>query len=203
MKIFCIGRNYAEHARELKNEIPKEPVIFMKPKNALVPTNNPVYFPDFTVDLQYECEIVLRICKNGKHIQEKFARRYYDQLTLGIDFTARDLQSQLKTAGLPWEKAKAFDQSAALGDLVPISEDMDLGHLEFRLDKNGQTVQQGNSADMLFGFDALLAHISRYFTLNIGDLIYTGTPAGVGRLQIGDHLEAYLGDRKLLDIVMR
>lgn len=203
MKIFCIGRNYAEHARELNNEVPKEPVIFMKPKNALVPSHNPVYFPDFTVDLQYECEVVLRICKNGKHIQEKFARRYFDQLSLGIDFTARDLQSQLKAAGLPWEKAKAFDQSAALGELVPITGDMDPERLEFRLDKNGQTVQQGNTADMLFGFDALLAHISRYFTLNIGDLVYTGTPAGVGRLQIGDHLEAYLGGRKLLDTVMR
>lgn len=203
MKIFCIGRNYAEHARELNNEVPGEPVIFMKPKNALAPSHNPVYFPDFTVDLQYECEVVLRICKNGKHIQEKFARRYYDQLSLGIDFTARDLQNQLKAAGLPWEKAKAFDQSAALGELVPITANMDLGNLQFRLDKNGQTVQQGTTADMLFSFDTLLVHISRYFTLNIGDLVYTGTPAGVGRLQIGDHLEAYLGDRKLLDTVMR
>lgn len=203
MKIFCIGRNYVAHAEELKNEVPKEPVVFMKPKNALLLNNNPFYYPDFTIDLHFECELVLRVCKNGKQIREKYASRYYDQLGVGIDFTARDLQATLKEAGLPWEKAKSFDHSAAVGKMVPISPDQDLGHVKFSLKRNGETVQTGNSADMIFNFDQLLTHISRYFTVNIGDLVFTGTPAGVGRVQIGDRLEGFLGDEQVFDFEIR
>ncbi|HEX5552621.1 MAG TPA: fumarylacetoacetate hydrolase family protein [Chitinophagaceae bacterium] len=203
MKIFCIGRNYAAHAEELHNEIPKEPVIFMKPKNALLLNNNPFYYPDFTIDLHFECELVLRICKNGKQIRDKYASRYYDQIGLGIDFTARDLQVTLKEAGLPWEKAKAFDHSAVVGKMMDISPGQDLKNINFSLKKNDEIVQQGNSADMLFNFDQVLMHISRYFTVNIGDLVFTGTPAGVGRIQIGDHLEGFMEQEKMLDFEIR
>jgi 2-keto-4-pentenoate hydratase/2-oxohepta-3-ene-1,7-dioic acid hydratase in catechol pathway len=203
MKIFCIGRNYAEHARELQHEIPKEPVIFMKPKNALLLNNAPFYYPDFTVDLQYECEVVLRICKNGRKVKEKFAHRYYNQLTVGIDFTARDLQARQKEKGLPWEISKSFDHSAALGTLVDIGPEMDLSNLDFSLWKNDEKVQEGNTRDMLFSFNRLVSAITQYFSINIGDFIYTGTPAGVGRVQIGDHLKAYLGDRCLLEFDIR
>lgn len=201
MKIFCIGRNYAAHAGELNHEVPAEPVVFMKPKNALLLNNNPFYYPDFTIDLHYECELVLRVCKNGKQIREKYASRYYDQIGVGIDFTARDLQVTLKEAGLPWEKAKAFDHSAVVGTMTDIAGKP--GPFDFCLKKNNEVVQQGNSADMIFSFDQLLTHISRYFTVNIGDLIFTGTPAGVGRVQIGDRLEGFLGDQKLLDFEIR
>lgn len=203
MKIFCIGRNYVAHAKELQHEVPKEPVIFMKPKNALLQNNNPFYYPDFTVDLQYECELVLRIMKNGKQVRDKYASRYYDQIGLGIDFTARDLQKKLQEEGLPWEKAKAFDHSAVVSKMIPIASGIDMKEIDFHLKVNGQTVQQANSSEMLFGFDQLITHISRYFTINIGDLIFTGTPAGVGRVQIGDHLEGFLNDEKMLDFEVR
>lgn len=203
MKIFCIGRNYAAHAEELHSPIPQEPVVFMKPKNALLLNNNPFFYPDFTVDVHYECEIVLRVCKNGKQIRDQYASRYYDQIGLGIDFTARDLQAKLKEGGLPWEKAKAFDHSAVVGKMVPVSAVPDMSAVHFSLSKNGTQVQVGNSKDMLFSFDKLFTHISRYFTVNIGDLVFTGTPAGVGRVQIGDRLEGFLEGEPLLDFEVR
>jgi 2-keto-4-pentenoate hydratase/2-oxohepta-3-ene-1,7-dioic acid hydratase in catechol pathway len=203
MKIFCIGRNYALHAAELNNEIPKEPVIFMKPKNALLQDNSPFYYPDFTVDIHYECELVLRVCKNGKNIREKYASRYYDKITVGIDLTARDLQTPLKEKGLPWEKAKAFDHSAVVGKMIDCLPGDDSEAIQFSLRKNNELVQEGNSADMLFNFNQILTNISRYFTVNIGDLIFTGTPAGVGRIQIGDHLDGFLGEENLLSFDIR
>ena len=203
MKIFCIGRNYAAHAAELHSQIPQEPVVFMKPKNALLLNNNPFFYPDFTVDVHYECEIVLRVCKNGKQIRDQYASRYYDQIGLGIDFTARDLQAKLKEGGLPWEKAKAFDHSAVVGKMIPVSAVPDMSAVHFSLSKNGTEVQVGNSKDMLFSFDKLFTHISRYFTVNIGDLVFTGTPAGVGRVQIGDRLEGFLEGEPLLDFEVR
>ncbi len=203
MKIFCIGRNYADHAAELNHEVPKEPVIFMKPKNALLLNNNPFYYPDFTIDLHFECELVLRVCKNGKRVRDKYASRYYDQIGVGIDFTARDLQTALKEKGLPWEKAKAFDHSAVVGRMLPLPPDQEAPPFRFSLKRNGELVQQGDSRDMIFSFDQIIAHISRYFTVNIGDLIFTGTPAGVGRVQIGDRLEAFLNEESMLDFEVR
>ena len=175
MKIICIGRNYAAHAKELKNDLPTEPVIFMKPKNALLLPTKPLYYPDFTKDLHYECEVVVKLCKNGKFIQEKFAHKYYEDISLGIDFTARDVQEQQKKKGLPWEIAKAFDGSAAVGD----------------------------TEDMIFSIDSIIAYVSRYFTLNIGDLIFTGTPEGVGPVRIDDKLEGYLQGTKVLEVNIR
>jgi 2-keto-4-pentenoate hydratase/2-oxohepta-3-ene-1,7-dioic acid hydratase in catechol pathway len=203
MKIICVGRNYADHAKELKNEVPSEPVIFMKPKNALLQNNHPFYYPEFTDNLHYECELVLRICKNGKHIQEKFADKYYDQLGVGIDFTARDLQDKQKQKGLPWEIAKAFDNSAVVGQFIPITPELDKKDINFCLYKNKQIVQQGNTKDLLFTFDFLIAYISKFFTLNIGDLVYTGTPAGVGPVEIGDKLEAFIENDSLLEFEIK
>lgn len=203
MKIICIGRNYSEHAKELNNEVPTEPVIFMKPKSALLFPEKPLYYPEFTDDLQYECELVVRISKNGKYIQEKFASKYYNAISVGLDFTARDLQQRQKEKGLPWEIAKAFDQSAAVGQFIPIEPDMDVNNLNFYLKVNDQIVQKGNSGDMLFSINKIIAYVSIYFTLNIGDLIYTGTPAGVGSLNVYDKLEGYLEDQKLLQVEIR
>jgi 2-keto-4-pentenoate hydratase/2-oxohepta-3-ene-1,7-dioic acid hydratase in catechol pathway len=203
MKIICVGRNYADHAKELKNEVPTEPVIFMKPKNALLQNNHPFYYPEFTDNLHYECELVLRICKNGKHIQEKFADKYYDQLGIGIDFTARDLQDKQKQKGLPWEIAKAFDNSAVVGQFIPITPELDKKDINFCLYKNKQIAQQGNTKDLLFTFDFLIAYISKYFTLNIGDLVFTGTPAGVGPVEIGDKLEAFIENDSLLEFEIK
>ena len=203
MKIICIGRNYAEHAKELKNDLPTEPVIFMKPKNALLLPGKPIYYPEFTKDLQYECEVVVRICKNGKFIQEKFAHKYYDEVTLGIDFTARDLQREQQKKGLPWEIAKAFDGSAYLGEFIPITEDIAVQNLDFYLTKNEVKVQVGNTADMIFTIDKLITHISKLFTVNIGDLIFTGTPAGVGPVLIDDRLEGYLLGKKVMEIEVK
>ncbi|GAA3942788.1 2-hydroxyhepta-2,4-diene-1,7-dioate isomerase [Chitinophaga oryziterrae] len=203
MKIICVGRNYADHAKELKNEVPAEPVIFMKPKNALLQNNHPFYYPEFTDNLHYECELVLRICKNGKHIQEKFADKYYDQLGVGIDFTARDLQDKQKQKGLPWEIAKAFDNSAVVGQFIPITPELDKKDINFCLYKNKQIAQQGNTKDLLFSFDFLIAYISKYFTLNIGDLVFTGTPAGVGPVEIGDKLEAFIENDSLLEFEIK
>jgi 2-keto-4-pentenoate hydratase/2-oxohepta-3-ene-1,7-dioic acid hydratase in catechol pathway len=203
MKIICVGRNYADHAKELKNEVPSEPVIFMKPKNALLQNNHPFYYPEFTDNLHYECELVLRICKNGKHIQEKFADKYYDQIGVGIDFTARDLQDKQKQKGLPWEIAKAFDNSAVVGQFIPITPELDKKDINFCLYKNKQIVQQGNTKDLLFTFDVLIAYISKFFTLNIGDLVFTGTPAGVGPVEIGDKLEAFIENDSLLEFEIK
>lgn len=197
MKIICVGRNYADHAKELKNDVPQEPVIFLKPDTALLKDSKPFYLPDHLGEIHHELELVLRICKNGKHISEKFAPVYYDQIGLGIDFTARELQSTLKSKGLPWELAKAFDHSAVLGDLRPKAA-YQLDNIRLQLNINGETRQQGHTADMLFGFNKLISFISRYFSLRQGDLIYTGTPAGVGPVKIGDRLEGLLNDERLL-----
>ncbi len=203
MKIICVGRNYADHAKELKNDLPTTPVIFMKPKGALLLPGKQLYYPDFTQDLHYECELVLKICKNGKHIQEKFARKYYDQVTLGIDFTARDLQRAQQQKGLPWEIAKAFDGSAVAGTFAPIPEGMDLHDLHFQLLQNGNTVQDGHTRDMIFSIDHIIAYVSRFFTLNIGDMIFTGTPAGVGPVQRNDKLEGILEGKKVMEVEVR
>jgi len=198
MKIICIGRNYSEHAKELNNAVPAEPVFFIKPDTALLIRNRPFYYPEFTHDLHYECELVFRICKVGRHISPKFAHTYYDALALGIDFTARDLQQQAKEKGLPWEKAKAFDFSAPVSSFVPVSDFPDLSNLNFSLTLNGTTVQQGNSRDMIFPVDTLIAYVSRFITLRTGDYLFTGTPAGVGPVKIGDRLEAFLEGKKML-----
>jgi 2-keto-4-pentenoate hydratase/2-oxohepta-3-ene-1,7-dioic acid hydratase in catechol pathway len=202
MKIICIGRNYGKHALELGNAIPSEPVIFMKPDSALMRQRDKFYIPDFTKDVHYEAEIVIRINRIGKHIQEKFAPKYFAQFTLGIDFTARDLQQSLKSKGLPWEKAKAFDQSAVVGDWQDL-EGLDIQNINFELHKNGEVVQKGNTSDMLFEVNSLIAEVSRYFTLKIGDLIYTGTPEGVGPIQGNDILEGYIEGKKVLKLAIR
>jgi 2-keto-4-pentenoate hydratase/2-oxohepta-3-ene-1,7-dioic acid hydratase in catechol pathway len=203
MKMFCIGRNYAEHAKELGNLIPEEPVIFMKPKSALLQPNAPFYYPEFTNELHYECELVLRVCKNGKYIQESYAGKYYDAITVGIDFTARDLQNELKAKGLPWEKAKAWDNSAVVGKWLPITNIKNKKEIVFSLLKNKELVQKGLSGDMLHDFDTIIAHISQFFSLNIGDLIFTGTPKGVGEVVVGDQLQGFLGEECLFDMEVK
>lgn len=200
MKIFCVGRNYADHAKELGNSIPDEPVIFMKPKNALLQTNTPFYYPEFCNELHYEIELVLRICKNGRYIPQKQANKYYNGITVGIDFTARDIQDDLKKKGLPWEKAKAWDNSAIIGTWKDLNAERLKNPFSFSLKNNNETVQVGNSKDLIFSFDAVIAHISNYFSLNIGDLVFTGTPAGVGECVVGDVLEGYLENEKMFDL---
>jgi 2-keto-4-pentenoate hydratase/2-oxohepta-3-ene-1,7-dioic acid hydratase in catechol pathway len=203
MKIICIGRNYVEHAKELGNDIPDEPVIFMKPKSAIIQPHTPFYYPEFTNELHYECELVLRISKNGKYIQERHASNYYNGITVGIDFTARDIQDELKKKGLPWEKAKAFDNSAAIGKFIDIKPDFNKKNINFSFFKNGEKVQQGNSGNMIFSIDKLIANISTYFSLNIGDYIFTGTPSGVGECVVGDELEAFLENESLLKLEVK
>jgi 2-keto-4-pentenoate hydratase/2-oxohepta-3-ene-1,7-dioic acid hydratase in catechol pathway len=203
MKIFCIGRNYVAHAKEMGNEIPDEPVIFMKPKSALLQSHTPFYYPEFTNELHYECELVLRVSKNGKYIQEKFANKYYNAVTAGIDFTARDIQEDLKAKGLPWEKAKAFDNSAVIGKWIDLTPETNKKDINFCLYKNKELVQQGNSSQMIFNFDQVVAHISNYFSLNIGDLIFTGTPAGVGECVVGDELEAFIEDDSMMELEIK
>jgi 2-keto-4-pentenoate hydratase/2-oxohepta-3-ene-1,7-dioic acid hydratase in catechol pathway len=203
MKIFCVGRNYSAHARELGNDVPDEPVIFMKPKTALSPAEKPWYYPEFTNELHYEAELVLRVSKNGRYINEKYAWQFYDKVTVGIDFTARDIQTMLKQKGLPWEKAKAFDNSAVIGKWINLHENMNENGISFGLIKNGETVQQGNSGDMIFSFNKIVADISNYFTLNIGDIIYTGTPEGAGECVVGDQLEAFIGEDIIFDMEIR
>jgi len=198
MKIICIGRNYALHAKELNNPIPKEPVVFMKPDSAILQSDKPFFIPEFTDNVHHELEIVIKINKVGKHIQKKFAHKYYNSITVGIDFTARDLQSQLKEKGLPWEKAKAFDGSAPIGKFISVDKFSNIQDINFRLEKNGKIVQVGNTNEMLFSIDSLIEQISKYFTLKIGDLIFTGTPAGVGKVEVGDRLEAFIGTDLLL-----
>lgn len=203
MKIICIGRNYSDHAKEMNAPLPSKPVFFMKPDTALLPKRNPFYYPDFTKDLHHELELVVRICKLGKNISEKYAHEYYDEVGLGIDFTARDLQQECKEKGLPWEIAKAFEHSAPLGEVfIPIGQ-IDLPNASFELKKNGETVQVGHVKDMIFSIDQLIAYVSQFMTLKIGDLLFTGTPAGVGPVQIGDKLEGYLNGEKLLDLKIK
>jgi 2-keto-4-pentenoate hydratase/2-oxohepta-3-ene-1,7-dioic acid hydratase in catechol pathway len=201
MKIICIGRNYVDHAKEMNSPVPTSPVIFMKPETALIPKNHPFHYPSFTKDLHFECELVIRIKKVGKHIEERFATKYFTEIGVGIDFTARDLQASLKEKGLPWEKAKAWDHSAPIAEkFITVTQFEDIHNIAFSLHKNGKVVQQGNSSEMIFSFERLIAEISKYFTLKIGDLIFTGTPSGVGSVEIGDHLEAFIGDEKMLDL---
>lgn len=203
MKIFCVGRNYTEHAKELNNAIPDEPVIFMKPKNALLQSHTPFYYPEFTNELHYECEIVLRVCKNGKYIQDRHAGKYYDAITTGIDFTARDLQNELKAKGLPWERAKAWDNSAVIGSWIPVTELKNRNEINFSLQKNKEQVQKGNTKDMIFAFDEIVSFISNYFSINIGDLIFTGTPAGVGEAVVGDVLEGFVDEKNLFSVEVK
>jgi 2-keto-4-pentenoate hydratase/2-oxohepta-3-ene-1,7-dioic acid hydratase in catechol pathway len=203
MKIFAIGRNYINHAKELNNPVSSEPMFFMKPDTAIVRNNNPFFYPDFSSEIHYELEVVLKIGKVGKSISEKFANRYYTELGLGIDFTARDIQRKCQEKGHPWEIAKAFDNSAPISKFVTKENFPDLKNIHFRLDLNGETVQNGNTADMIFHFDRLVSHVSQYMTLRIGDLIFTGTPEGVGPVKIGDRLQAYLEDKLMLDFYIK
>jgi 2-keto-4-pentenoate hydratase/2-oxohepta-3-ene-1,7-dioic acid hydratase in catechol pathway len=203
MKIIAIGRNYAEHIEELKNERPSAPVVFLKPDTALLKNNSPFYHPDFSENIHHEVELVLKISKEGKHIQKKFAERYYEEIGIGIDFTARDLQDKCKAKGLPWEIAKAFNGSAPVGEFLPVSEFKNLNDINFHLLINGQEKQKGNTSMMLFDFTTIIEYVSRFFTLKKGDLIYTGTPAGVGKVNIGDRLEAFIEDQKLLDFEVK
>lgn len=203
MKIFAIGRNYRDHARELDNPLPAEPAVFMKPATALLKNNEAFFLPEFSQEIHHEVEVVLRVCKEGKHIAEKFAGNYVDALGLGIDFTARDVQQRLKEKGLPWELAKSFDGSAPVSGFIPLKELAAAGSLEFRLDINGRTVQEGNTEQMIFPPSRLISFISSYFTLRKGDLIFTGTPSGVGKVAIGDQLEGYLEEKKMLDFYIK
>lgn len=204
MKIICVGRNYAAHARELNNAVEENPVIFLKPETALIPPRQPFFYPSFSTDVQYECELVVRICKVGKNIAERFAGRYYKELTLGIDFTARDLQSALKAKGLPWELAKGFDGSAPTGTFIDKSMlNKPVNDLRFSLHVNGTPRQEGHTADMIFSVDRIISFVSAYYTLKIGDLIFTGTPAGVGPVQPGDNLTGFLEQQQLLSIHVR
>lgn len=198
MKIICIGRNYSAHARELGNEIPDKPVIFMKPDTALLKGSD-FYLPEFSSDVHYELEVVLKISRGGKYIQKEHAHKYFDDISVGIDFTARDLQADLKAKGLPWELAKAFDGSAVVGKFLP-KTNLTVNNISFNLNKNNKTVQQGDTSQMMFGYDDIIAFVSQYFTLRTGDLIFTGTPEGVGSVREGDRLEAFLEGEKMLDL---
>jgi len=203
MKIICIGRNYSEHAKELGNETPKEPVFFLKPDTAISPKGHPFFIPDFSNNVQYEVELVIRINRLGKHIEEKFAHKYYEQIGLGIDFTARDIQQEVKEKGLPWEKAKGFDGSAVISRKYLDKKELELADLNFSLKKNGEIVQSGNTQQMLFKIDQIIAYISQFYTLKIGDLIYTGTPAGVGQVKPGDVLEGFIEEQKMFKVNVR
>ena len=203
MKIICIGRNYSDHAKEMKAEVPDVPVFFLKPDTALLPHKHPFFYPDFTNDLHYECEIVVKISKVGKNISPKFAPNYYNEIGLGIDFTARDLQQKAKEKGLPWEIGKAFENSAPVSKDYIQKTEVNISDLAFRLEKNGSVVQQGNTKDMIFTIDQIISYVSRFMTLKIGDLIFTGTPAGVGPVQIGDTLNGYIEDKEMFEIKIK
>ena len=200
MKLICIGRNYAKHIEELQNERPTDPVVFIKPDSAIVLKQHPFVIPEFSQDVHYEVELLVKIKKLGKYIDKKFAPSYYDEIGLGIDFTARDLQKQLKDKGLPWEKAKAFDGSAVVGSWLPKSDFKDLNTINFSLEKNGEPVQQGNTESMLWKIDEIISYVSQFFTLKIGDIIFTGTPAGVGPVTINDKLKGYIEGKQLFAI---
>jgi acylpyruvate hydrolase len=200
MKIICIGHNYAEHVKEMNNPLPKEPVFFMKPETALIKDNQPFYYPDFSKEIHHEVEIVLKINKPGKNISEEFANKYYNEIGIGIDFTARDLQKACKEKGLPWEKAKAFDGSAPIGSFLDKKE---LANIDFHLTVNGQTLQKGNTSDLIFSFDKIISYVSQFITLKTGDLIFTGTPQGVGPVKAGDKLEAFINNKKLLELEIK
>ncbi len=203
MKIICIGRNYVNHAKELGNDIPSEPLFFLKPDTAIQPKGHPFFIPDFSNDIHYEVELVIRINKTGKYIEEKFAHTYYSQIGLGIDFTARDVQEKCKAKGLPWEKAKGFDGSAQISRNFIDKSDLNLNNISFSLQKNGEQVQLGNSKEMCFNFDAIITYISKFYTLKIGDLIYTGTPEGVGPVEAGDKLKGFIGEKEMFKVVIK
>ena len=203
MKIICIGRNYAAHIEELKNEKPGQPVVFLKPDTALIKGEAPFYYPDFSSNIHHEIELVLKISKEGKYIQPQFAHRYFEEIGLGIDFTARDLQDQCKAKGLPWEIAKAFNGSAPIGNFKPVSEFNDLKNIDFHLEINGEVKQKGNTSLMLFDFATIISYVSQFFTLKKGDVIYTGTPAGVGPVQTGDQLIGFIGNEKMLHVEVK
>ena len=203
MKIICIGRNYAAHIEELKNEKPGQPVVFLKPDTALLKGGAPFYYPDFSSNIHHEIELVLKIAKEGKYIQPQFAHRYFEEIGLGIDFTARDLQDQCKAKGLPWEIAKGFNGSAPIGEFIPVAELGDLKNIDFHLEINGEVKQRGNTSMMLFDFASIIYYVSQFFTLKKGDLIYTGTPAGVGPVQVGDQLQGFIGNEKMLHVEIK
>ncbi len=203
MKIIAIGRNYVEHIEELQNERPAEPVVFLKPDTALLKDNAPFYYPEFSQDVHHEVEILIKIAKEGKYIEEKFAHKYYEEIGIGIDFTARDLQQKCKEKGLPWEIAKAFNGSAPVSGFIPKTDVADLQQLDFSLQINGEVRQQSNTSLMLFSFDYILSYVSRFFTLKKGDIIFSGTPKGVGPVHIGDRLEAFIQDKKLLNFEVK
>lgn len=203
MKIVCIGRNYADHIKELANERPTDPVIFIKPDSAVLPKEQDFYIPEFSNDVHHEVEVLIKIKKVGKHIEEKFAHTYYDEVGLGIDFTARDLQSKLKEKGLPWEKAKGFDGSALIGKWIPKTQLPDLNTLHFSLLKNGEIVQEGNTGLMLWKIDELIAYVSKFFTLKKGDIIFTGTPAGVGKISANDYLSGRLENEEMFSVKIK
>jgi acylpyruvate hydrolase len=203
MKIICIGRNYAAHIEELKNEKPGQPVVFLKPDTAQIKGGTPFYYPDFSSNIHHEIELVLKISKEGKYIQPQFAHRYFEEIGLGIDFTARDLQDQCKAKGLPWEIAKGFNGSAPIGDFKSVSELGDLKNIDFHLEINGEVKQRGNTSMMLFDFATIISYVSQFFTLKKGDLIYTGTPAGVGPVQVGDQLQGFIGNEKMLHVEIK
>lgn len=202
MKIICIGRNYSNHAKEMGSELPKEPVFFMKPDTALLKEGD-FYHPNFSEDIHHEIEIIVRINKVGKNVEEQFAHKYYNEISLGIDFTARDIQQKCKEKGLPWEKAKAFDNSAPIASTWIDVNNIKLENVNFKLLKNGKEVQVGNTSDMIFSINKLIAYVSKFVTLKVGDLIFTGTPEGVGKVSIGDHLEGFIENEKLLDLKVK
>lgn len=203
MKILAIGQNYHAHNQEMKSATPTEPVVFMKPDSAILKNNKPFFIPEFSNEIHYETELIIKINRLGKHIAKKFAHRYYAEIGLGIDFTARDLQADLKAKGLPWEKSKAFDGSAVIGSFLPVEKIENVQNIEFRLDINGKTVQKGNSKDMIFQIDELIAYTSQFFALKIGDFIFTGTPVGVGKVEKEDRLEGYIFDQKMFDFKIK
>lgn len=200
MKIICIGRNYAEHAKEMKSQLPSEPIFFLKPDTSYLKPGNPFFIPSFSNNIHYECEIVVKICKVGKNISEKFAPKYYNEIGLGLDFTARDLQEKCKEKGLPWEIAKAFEGSSPISKRFIDKSSLDLNNLSFSLLQNNKTVQQGNTKDMIFNIDKIISYVSKFMTLKTGDLIYTGTPAGVGKVNIGDCLIGYIGEKQMFEV---
>ncbi|MBK8884727.1 MAG: fumarylacetoacetate hydrolase family protein [Bacteroidales bacterium] len=203
MKIICIGLNYHKHAQEMGWKLPTEPVVFLKPDSSLLKNNKPFFLPDFSENIHYEVEVVVKISKLGKSISAKFAPRYFDEVTLGIDITARDIQSRNAAAGYPWELSKGFDGAAPVGSFVPVSALEDVNNLDFRLEINGKVVQQSNTSDLIFSISEIIEYVSRFFTLKTGDLIFTGTPSGVGQLKRNDKLVAFLGDKPLLDFVIK
>ena len=203
MKILCIGRNYAKHAQELGNTLPTEPLFFLKPETAIQPKGHPFFIPHFSNDIHYEVELVVKINKTGKHIEEKFAHKYFSEIGLGIDFTARDIQQECKAKGLPWEKAKGFDGSAQISSTFIEKSDLELDNITFSLNKNGKQVQLGNSSEMIFKFDKIIAYLSKFYSLKIGDLIFTGTPEGVGKVEKGDLLNGFIGEQEMFKVLIK